>query len=287
MEWTWFPVAVLSAVVFGSTIFWMKLGVLRGGPGSDSWMLLGLYTTGTLGFLITAAARSALTISPVVVIAGLIVGAGSVFGNLLYAKSFEYGPASLSAPLINSNAVLVVLLGVLFYAETLAFYQALGAILIGIAVVLLAFDPDESLTITDRRWYALIGVAILLFFTRNGGLKVTGSLGLPDSALLAVGYGLGVVWFSGDILKKKLIATTDHPWAGLGIGLIAGVFSFGGLQLYSVALGMGPASLISPIFAANSLIAGLLTIALLGERLSIRQGIAVVLVIAGIVLVRV
>jgi drug/metabolite transporter (DMT)-like permease len=69
-------------------------------------------------------------------------------------------------------------------------------------------------------------------------------------------------------------------------GCAAGVFSYGGLQLFTYALERGPASIISPIFAMNGLIFALLTIVTLKEKISQYQALALIGCVVGLVLIR-
>uniref|UniRef100_UPI0030B891E2 DMT family transporter n=1 Tax=Cohnella rhizosphaerae TaxID=1457232 RepID=UPI0030B891E2 len=70
-------------------------------------------------------------------------------------------------------------------------------------------------------------------------------------------------------------------------GLAAGAFSYGGLQLYAVALARGPAHLVAPIFAANSLVVVILSLAVYRERLSVPQIAALICLLGGLVLIRI
>lgn len=69
-------------------------------------------------------------------------------------------------------------------------------------------------------------------------------------------------------------------------GLAAGVFSYGGLQLYAEALARGPSHLVAPIFAANSLVVVVLSLILYRERLSVPQYVALFCLLAGLVMIR-
>lgn len=74
---------------------------------------------------------------------------------------------------------------------------------------------------------------------------------------------------------------------GFRWGLAAGVFSYGGLQLYAEALARGPSHLVAPIFAANSLVVVVLSLLVYRERLTAPQYAALVCLLAGLVLIRV
>jgi uncharacterized membrane protein len=67
----------------------------------------------------------------------------------------------------------------------------------------------------------------------------------------------------------------------------AGFFSFAGMQLYAIALDLGPASIIAPIFSTNSLVVALLSILVFRERLSLMQSVSLILLFAGLVLIRI
>ena len=276
----WFVLAVLSALVFGAAGLFMKASQARG--GSTPHLLFGLYAAGALGFLLHS------FITPPdswlhwqLWTAGLIIGAGSAWGNLIWMRELDYGPASLTSLFTNMNIVLVIGLATLWYGETVSTFQWTGIVLLLGAIALVSIRPSEPLTIREKTWFALILFSIVLFTFRNGGLKVTSELALSNAAVLLIGYALSMVWFGASIIKKTRI---NMP--GLGWGLLAGCCSYGGLQLYASALEMGPANIIAPIFATNSLVIALGAIVFFNEKLTRLQMLAVFLLLSGLVLVR-
>lgn len=285
----WFILAILSALLFGGSGFYMKYGQAK--KGSIAYLLLGLYLSGTLGFLILALVNQLFTFHWGILIAGIIVGLGSTLGNVLFMKALECGPASLTSPLANSNIVLVVIMSIIFYGETLSILEIVAIILLIISVSLLPIDPQESLSITNRAWYLFVGVSVILFFFRNGGLKITEELAYNSTIVLFYAYLLGIIWSLGQVYveKRQQNNTPDKKAVRIGLysGLVAGVFSFGGMQLYSYALADGPASIVSPIFSLNSLVVAILSIVIFKEKLSRFQKIALLGTFLGIVLLRV
>jgi uncharacterized membrane protein len=263
-----------------------------------SFVMLGLYLTGTPLFLVTALLTDTLTFSLKLFAAGLFVGAGSFLGNFCYVRAMRLGPVSLTGPLANSNIVLVILMSVLFYGEAVGAKDVVGVILLLVAVSVIAIDPNESLSIKSRWWYVLVAVSIVLFFMRNGGLKITQEANLENTPVLFYGYGIGIFYFAvmlsaGQWLRQNAsFAVTANPRfpivqgakKAFQIGLLNGICSFGGIQLYAYALTVGPASLISPIFAANGLVAALLSIVYFRERLSKLQVGALVGIMVALVL---
>ncbi|WP_029192160.1 DMT family transporter [Paenibacillus harenae] len=280
----WLLTAISSALLFGLAGWWMKVSQMRG--GSTRVLLLGLYASGTLGFGVHAALEGTLPMltDSRVWIAGLIIGAGSAWGNALFMKALHYGPASLTSPLTNMNIILVIALATWWYREPLSASEAIGITLLLLAVIFVAHKRKEPLTITEKRWFVLVGAAILFFTFRNGGLKVTDELGLPSAPILFIAYALSLAWF---IIPPKHAAARSAGRTGLRYGIIAGLFSYGGLQLYAIALATGQANIAAPIFATNSLVVAAGAIVVYKERLTIVQWAAFACMLAGLIIIRV
>lgn len=280
----WLIIAISSAILFGLAGWWMKVSQMRG--GSTRVLLFGLYASGTIGFGVHSALEGTLSMlaDPNVWIAGVIIGAGSAWGNALFMKALHYGPASLTSPLTNMNIILVIALATWWYKEPLSASEAVGITLLLLAVIFIAHKRKEPLTITEKRWFVLVGLAIILFALRNGGLKVTDELGLPSAPILFIAYALSLIWF---LLPAKNAENRSSKRTGLWFGLIAGLFSYGGLQLYAVALSTGQANLAAPIFATNSLVVAIGAIALYKEKLSFMQWTAFACTLLGLIIIRV
>nr|VFK49316.1 MAG: EamA-like transporter family protein [Candidatus Kentron sp. TC] len=178
----WLLHSAAGAIVFGVCVFVAKLGMHRG--GSENHLLLGLYFSGSIGFLALALENGLFPPSPMVAVVALFMGAGSVFGNLHFVRALQYGPLSLSAPLVNLSTVCIVVLSVVFYDEILDSRKWLAIAIIIIATSLIHISPGERRAILSRRWYGLMGIAILMLTFRNGGLTVAEEAAL-DTTLVA------------------------------------------------------------------------------------------------------
>ncbi|SDT21372.1 Uncharacterized membrane protein [Paenibacillaceae bacterium GAS479] len=301
-ETTWLLIAIGSALIFGFAGWWMKVSQMKG--GDNNFLLLGLYITGTAGFLVQCLLDGGWKAfgSWQLWLFGAVIGAGSAWGNAVFMKALQHGPASLTSPITNLNIVFVVALSVFLYGESLGPWEAAGISLLLAAAILIAIHPAEKLALTSRVWFLYTGAAVLLFTFRNGGLKVTGELGLPASAVLFIGYLLSLFWFAGQAwlgrsqqparhAEAKQTATNGAPASfsqriGLQLGLLTGIFSYGGLQLYALALETGKANLAAPIFATNSLVVAAGSILLYRERLTRLQWLAFASLMAGLIMVR-
>jgi drug/metabolite transporter (DMT)-like permease len=283
----WFAIAALSSLTFGLGGFFMKVSAAR--RGSVAHLLLGLYLTGTLGFLIWMWKEGTFRADVPTLVGGLLLGLGSTLGNVLFMKALDHGPASLTTPLVNTNILLIILFSVIVYGERLSWFETAGVTLLVLAILLIPIDRNEKLAIRNPRWYALVLTATLLFSFRNGGLKVTQEMHIPGTPVLFYGYVLGLIWFVVEILRQPQSGDAESRRAartGLFWGLLCGIFSFLGMQLYSIALIDGPASIVAPMFATNSLIVAILSILIYRERLSLLQTCSLVFLFTGLILIR-
>ncbi|MBM7565321.1 EamA family transporter [Paenibacillus sacheonensis] len=301
----WFAAAVGSALLFGLAGWWMKVSQMQG--GSSVYLFLGLYFSGAAGFAVNGAVDGTLGAAwtdPRVWAAGLLIGAGSALGNALFMKALAYGPASLTSPLTNMNIILVIALGTFVYDEPLTSAELAGVLLLLIAIVLISIKRSGAKTRLNPRWHLFVSLSILLFALRNGGLKVTDAIGLHGSPVLFAAYLLSFIGFAWIAVRdrsrihslgglqsiageRSSLAIKPHAAsAGLKWGLIAGLFSYAGLQLYAAALQMGQANIAGPIFAANSLVVAAGSILVYRERLQTLQWSAFALMFAGLILVR-
>ncbi|WP_059103190.1 DMT family transporter [Shouchella shacheensis] len=279
----WFIWAIASALVFGLASFFMKVNSFWSLPTMS--FLTGLYASGTAGFLLVAILEHSLEINVWILIAGVVIGLGSTYGNLLFMRALEYGPASLTSPLVNTNILLIVLFGVLLYGEQLSVWQYSGIALVCVAIFTLPFDPNEGISIKGNVWYALVFLATALMFLRNGGLKATEEASLANTPILMVAYAFGLL-VSIILVRQSKEKSSAGKGKGFAWGLVAGLFSFGGMQLYAIALRDGPVSIVSPLFAAHALFVAVLSMLYLKERISKYQAASLVLVVIGIVLLR-
>ncbi|MDQ0337690.1 drug/metabolite transporter (DMT)-like permease [Caldalkalibacillus uzonensis] len=283
----WFVAALLSALIFGLAGFTMKFGSTR--HAALNHLLFGLYLSGSMGFAFIMAVDGKFSLNGWLILAGLVVGIGSTWGNWLFMKALELGPASLTSPFVNLNIVWVVIMSVWVYDEVLSVFEVAAILLLVVAVSLLPLDPQESLSIRDRRWYGLVFLATLLFFLRNGGLKITEEWDLNNTLVLFYAYLFGTLWSWWMMKREQRGFDDDNRLTRFGFycGMVAGIFSFAGMQLYAHALSTGPASIVSPVFATNSMVVAILSVWLLRERLSLLQVGALTCVMAGIVMLRV
>ncbi len=74
--------------------------------------------------------------------------------------------------------------------------------------------------------------------------------------------------------------------AGWRWGIGTGIFSYGGMQLYAIAIAYGNVNVVAPVFATNSLIIVIGSMLFFGERLRRMQWMALGLIVLGLVWIR-
>lgn len=281
----WYILALLSSLAFGLGSFMMKVSSAK--RGSITHLLWGLYLSGTICFFVWVLVTDSWVFNLEVVLAGLIIGFGAAIGNLLFMIALDNGPASLTSPVVNSNVIFTIGLSMMLYGEKLGLFEWIGVSLLVLAVLILPIDPNENLRIRSIKWYMLVLAAMFLFFLRNGGLKVTEELQLPNAMVLLISYFIALLWFSGEMLRRKNIDLTSAvKKTGIYWGLGSGVFSFVGMQVYAIAVAEGPASIVAPIFSTNSLVVALLSIWIYRERISKLQTITLIMLFIGLIFTR-
>lgn len=281
----WLLISVISALVFGTAGWWMKVSQMKG--CSHHILLLSLYIVGTLGFGVHTIVEGSLAqLQHIEIwISGLLIGIGSSLGNLYFMKALDLGPASLTSPLTNMNIVLVVLMGTFIYHEKLGVMQLISILLLLFATVLIS-QKKEAKSIQSTWWYGLVALAIVMFAIRNGGLKVTEELGYSSAAVLFVAYFISILFFLKPVFTNRS-TSRKASLIGWKYGAVTGLLSYGGLQLYAIALQYGPSNLVAPIFATNGLIVTVLSIVIYKEHLSRTQWIAFTALLAGLICIRI
>lgn len=287
----WFFLALASAFVFGLAGIFMKAS--QATSASTPHLLVGLYTSGAALFILhTSILGHWDGISWGWILGGIIVGSGSAWGNDVFMRALQYGPASLTSPLSNMNVIFVVLAGSIWFKEPLSAWQLAAIVCLIIAVFLLTYKPSSALS-TEKlplKWFGLIFACMVLFALRNGGLKVTQELSFQNDAILAIAYIWSLMWFAIPLFRasKQTNEATKSSLAKKGWlwGLAAGVCSYGGLQLYAYALQNGQANIIAPIFATNSLFIAIGSMWFFRERLEKWQWIALGFLMCGMVWIR-
>ena len=104
-----FTLAVLAFLVFGLTNFMFKVGERLG--VSVAVLTIVVYAAGTILSVLWFLSQNQLTLSavdPKPVMIGLIAAAFSILGTIAIQLAFRGGTASIVAPIVSLNVVIVI-----------------------------------------------------------------------------------------------------------------------------------------------------------------------------------
>lgn len=207
--------------------------------------------------------------------------------------ALQRAPAAVVFPLNRMNSLLVLLVGVFCFHETIRPLQYAG-IAIGLTVLLL-ISREQRKTFSrtgDRR--VITGVFLALTSAAFTTLSMTAGKLLADTAenrfaYITCSYSL-VFLFT---LFRRRFRThprtvanpVTHPHRFLCFGLAIGTLNFSGYYLVLTAFGSGPISLSQAIFSSSIIIPVVLSRILFGERLTPVRLAAILLAVLSVVLI--
>lgn len=220
--------------------------------------------------------------------AALFAGVGLFFPALVALLNFEsnrlMGP-SIAGAVSGTAPVFAVLLAVILLGERLRTFQILGIAAIAGGVMLM-YRSERRPHAPWSLWMLALPVAAA---ATRGAVQPIIKLGLewwPDPIVaVVIGYTISSVVLVGAAAVHN--GGLARHFSHRGALWFAAVGICNGLAVLSMyaALGRGPVALVSPLVASYPLVTVLLSGALLkGERASLQLAAAVVVTVAGVVL---
>ena len=218
--------------------------------------------------------------------ASCIIG---ISGYLCFFESILDGQVAIAGTISAGYPALTVIGAVLLLSETLSGLQAVGVVLIIVGVVGLSYEPDpRAINAIGKRSLMFAGLAFFAW----GGWSLSSKV-----AIDMIGPGnIFAFYILSSLTAPVLYAWLRTVWPARAVpgfparrawafGAIALALNVFGAFAYSYALDTGNASLVVPISSAYPIVTALLAMALLRERVNVVQGIALVGVVAGLVLI--
>ena len=246
-----------------------------------SWLMA--WISGSIGQLSSVSAKTWLFL----VLSGLATGASW----LCYFRALQLGDVNKVAPIDKSSTVLTMLLAFLFLGESLTWLKAAAMALIGAGAYLMIQRKREAVSAAEGEkprknpaWllYAL-GSAVFASLT-----AILGKIGIEGvNSTLGTAIRTGVVLVMAWVIvfgrgKQKTIRQIDGRSY---LFLILSGFATGGSWLcYYRALQTGPASVVVPIDKLSILVSILFARIAFNERLTIKAGAGLAMIVAGTLL---
>jgi transporter family protein len=231
------------------------------------------------------------------------------FAWLFYYKALESGKVSLVGSVTAGYPALTVVLALLFLHEHVVWYQALGIVMVIGSGVLVALGPTEDAAAVapaelavaggppemvaapaapapDRRWlvYSLLVFAGWGIF--SAFIKAAFNAPHADTYTFFIWNAIGAAVVLGPyglwgVRKEGGLGPTNEVLKAL---LPTALFALGDLALFK-AFEAGPATIVAPLSTVYPLVTLLYAAPVLKERITLTQWLAVMLLIAGIVVV--
>jgi drug/metabolite transporter (DMT)-like permease len=196
----------------------------------------------------------------------LVLGCGYVF----QAGALDRGRLSVIQPLLVSSVVFVLPLGYVMTSQRVGRREILGAaaIVLGLGAFVVFGDPaGGSANASNAQWAVAIALIILvcvaLLFLGNGGLSRKAAVyGTVAGVLFGLSSSLAMPTL--DYLHESVGTMLSH-WQCYALA-VAGVLAF---VIQQVSLGTGRlAAAVATVSVANPVVAVLIGVVLLDERLS-------------------
>lgn len=231
---------------------------------------------------------------PTPMIFGIIVIQAAFYHTFYYAIS--KGEVSLTATVVAGYPVFTILLSRLILHETLTLFQASGVGIVIAGVVLVAL-PDRAAPESVRNPSWIVWGLTCAVLMGTGDFLAKFSIDRIGSYshiffLALISNPVGAINFLIDRKARRfpMHGTCTHGSSTLAFRKAAPtllgitIVSVGTL-LFFIAMGRGKASLIAPVSSIYPAIIAVLAVRFLGERITVKQGAGIGVIVLGLVMV--
>lgn len=278
----WIVFAFASALFAGLTAILAKCGI----KNTDSNVATALRTIVVLVFswimVFVAGAQSGIRDIPAKVMIFLILSGLSTGASwLCYFKALQLGNVNKVTPIDKSSTILTMLLAFIFLREEITWLKFAAMVFIGAGTYMMIQKKETEDKKEDKKWliYAL-GSAVFASLT-----SILGKVGMQDinsnlgTAIRTV-VVLIMAWMVVFVSKKQdTIKDIDKKsWIFLAL---SGFATGGSWLCYYRALQTGPASVVVPIDKLSILVTIGFSYIVFHEKLSLKSGVGLVLIVVG------
>lgn len=281
----WIMFAFGSALFAGLTAILAKCGIRN----TDSNVATALRTIVVLAFswlmvFVTGAQSGMNSISVKTMVFLVLSGVATGASWLCYFKALQLGNVNKVTPIDKSSTVLTMLLAFVLLGEELTWMKAVAMVSIGVGTYMMIQKKQTEEKQEDKKWllYA-IGSAVFASLT-----SILGKIGISDinsnlgTAIRTI-VVLVMAWIVVFVTRKQhtIKGIDKKSW----IFLVLSGFATGGSWLcYYRALQTGPASVVVPIDKLSILVTIAFSYVVFREKLTVKAGIGLALIVAGTLL---
>jgi drug/metabolite transporter (DMT)-like permease len=282
----WYTLSIIALIFMGTQRFLYKVSAQRG--CNTAWTTFTFMGTVTvLSTIFFFASHEPLTSIPFLLLIALVNSLSFTMATLTHMEALKRFQASIVYPMIRLNALVVVVFSVIFFKDTLSYYQMVG-ILIGLVVmVILAREASDQKEASgkSKKGFSLVILAMLF-----GAVAVISSkfaaMHTQKLAFIALSYFLGTLLSFAFRNKLATEKSGERRRDAVIIGLAMGLLNFAGFYAFLSALSKGPLSIIGSIMGLHFMIAVILSTVIYSEKLTPRRMIGILLTLVSVVLLR-
>lgn len=283
----WFACALAALLLMGVQRFLYKVAAER----SCDTLLTTLSFMATVTVISTAAffaGGAEVKDLRALLLAGFANSLAFLAATLSHIEALKRLPAAIAYPLIRLDAVLVVVISIVFFHESMLGRQGIGIFIAVFAAVLVARGRNRIQTpfAPSSRGFLFVAMAILAGTAAAVSSRFA-VLHTDKTAFIAVSYGLSTIFAffmgRGSVNGK----VPERFRSSLFIGVSMGILNVAGYYAYLEGLSRGPLSLVTVITGMHFVVAVIFSLLIYRERLSPVSFAGIVLAVLSLVLIRV
>lgn len=281
----WIAFAFGSAFFAGLTSILAKCGI----KNTDSNVATALRTLVVLLFswvmvFVVGAQDGLNSLSGKVLIFLILSGLATGASWLCYFRALQIGDVNKVTPIDKSSTILTMLIAFIFLKEEITLLKFMAMLAIGIGTYLMIQKKETDKKANGNKWliYA-VGSAVFASLTsilgKIGIQDVNSNLGTAVRTIVVLIMAWVVVFVTGKQNTMKQIE--KKSWLFL---ILSGIATGASWLCYYRALQTGPASIVVPIDKLSILITIAFSYVVFHEKLTLKSGSGLVLIVAGTLL---
>jgi drug/metabolite transporter (DMT)-like permease len=218
----------------------------------------------------------------------ILSGALHAAYKIFLSQAYQHGDLSQVYPLARGTApLLTTLVAFLFLAEDLPKLTVLGILVIGLGIISMAFkggQPGQRLQ-TKTIILALCTSLLITSYTTVDGYGARLAVS-PHSFFVYMHMVDGVIMISAMVLfrRKTALSVLGQEWKRCALG---GFFSVGAYWIAIWAMTKAPIAAVAALRETSVLIAVIIGVVFMKEKLTVWRCAAVAMILFGVVLLRV
>ena len=212
------------------------------------------------------------------ILSGLSTGASW----LCYFKALQMGDVNKVAPIDKSSTVLTILLAFLLLGEPLSAAKIIGMLCIGIGTVLMITKKEPGKNRSYKKSWLFFALLSVVFASLT---SILGKIGIEQvesnlGTAIRTAVVLVMAWFMVFLFGKQreIKRISKKSWLFL---LLSGNSTGLSWLCYYRALQTRPASIVAPIDKLSIVVTILFSFLILGEKLSRKAGVGLLLILVG------